>query len=123
MKKILILCFITALLIVGCSATSGKIPNRPPDAVGLIYDMDIENQRILVVSDIDNVDIAYEKWFEAGKYAAFFKVTNNTIINDDSEEVDFSSLSKGLKVEIWHTGAVAESYPMQGEASYINIIN
>ncbi|WP_312811248.1 DUF3221 domain-containing protein [Sedimentibacter sp.] len=123
MKKCLILLsFIMIFTIAGCTAASDKLPDRDPDAIGLIYEVDAESQRILVVSDIENVDISYEEWFEAGKYAAFFKVTKDTTINDDGTVTDFSSLKKGQKVEVWHTGVLAESYPMQGEAVYINII-
>lgn len=108
--------------ITGCASTSNKLPDREPDAIGLIYDVDNDGQRILVVSDIESVDIEYNEWFEAGKYAAYFKITEKTTINDKGTIADFSSLKKGQKVEIWHTGILAESYPMQGEAVYVNII-
>ncbi|WP_313347118.1 DUF3221 domain-containing protein [Sedimentibacter sp.] len=124
MKKCLILLsFIMIFTMAGCTSASNKLPDRDPDAIGLIYEIDAESQRILVVSDIENVDITYDEWFEAGKYAVFFKVTEDTIINDNGTVSDFSSLKEGQKVEIWHTGVLAESYPMQGEAVYVNIVN
>lgn len=122
MKKILLLCFIMIFAIIGCSVDTGKLPNRQPDVTGLIYDIDAESQRILVVSGIDNIDIAYDEWFEKGNFAAFFKISEDTTISTGDKSVDFSALKKGKKVELWHTGVLAESYPMQGEAIYIKII-
>lgn len=122
MKKILALCLIMIFIFVGCTS-SDKLPDRAPDVIGLIYEIDTESQRILVVSDIESVDITYDEWFEAGKYAAFFRVTEDTTITDNGTEMDFTSLKVGQKVELWHAGILAESYPMQGEAVYINIID
>lgn len=123
MKKILILCLIMTFIVVGCSATNNNLPDKPFDMTGLIYELDTENQRILVVSNIDNVDIPYEEWSEGGNSAAFFKITEKTIINFEDKNVDFSTLEEGQKVEVWHTGVLAESYPMQGEAVYIKIVD
>lgn len=124
MKKLLILLsLIMIFALSGCVSTSNKLPDRDSDAVGLIYDIDTEGRRILVVSDIESADIAYDEWFQAGKYAAYFKITEKTVINDNGAITDFSSLRKGQRVEIWHTGILAESYPMQGEAVYVNIID
>lgn len=120
MKKILALCLIMIFVFVGCS--TDKLPDKEPDVIGLIYEIEDESQRILVVKDIENVNIPYDEWFEAGNYAAFFKVDKDTTIIDNENVVDFSSLKKGQKVELWHTGILAESYPMQGQAVYINII-
>lgn len=119
MKKLLALCLIMIFIFVSC--TSDKLPGRDPDVIGLIYK--IENERILVVSDIESVDITYDEWFEAGKYAAFFSIDKDTTIIKNEKVVDFSSLEKGQKVEVWHTGILAESYPMQGKAVYINILD
>ncbi len=121
MKRLLALCLTMIFTVVGCTS-SDKLPDRDPDVIGLIYEVDKEGQRILVVSDIENVDITYDEWFKAGKYAAFFKIDKDTTIIDDDKVMDFSSLKKGQKVELWHTGILAESYPMQGQAAYINII-
>lgn len=39
----------------------------------------------------------------------------------DLEEVGFGTLQAGQKVEIWITGPVAESFPMQAQADFIVI--
>lgn len=121
MKKILALCLVMIFIFIGCS--SDKLPNKEPDVVGLIYKIENESQRILVVKDIESVNIPYDEWFEAGNYAAFFKVDKDTTIIKDENTLDFSALEIGQKVELWHTGILAESYPMQGQAVYINIID
>ncbi len=124
MKKILIvLSLVMVFALSGCTSDSNKLPAKDPDVIGLIYKVDTESQRILVVSDIENIDITYDEWFEAGKYAVFFKVTEDTKINDNGTIKEFSSLKEGQKVAVWHTGILAESYPMQGEAVYVNIID
>lgn len=39
-----------------------------------------------------------------------------------AEEIAFSQLEVGDIVEVWFTGAVAESYPVQAEAEYVSVI-
>lgn len=50
-------------------------------------------------------------------------VTDNTTIrreNGDAATAD--DLKLGTSVRVWFTGPVAESYPVQGEASYVEIL-
>jgi len=49
-------------------------------------------------------------------------IDENTLIYKGEDEVTIEDLEEGLKVEIVFDGPVAESYPVQGVAERINII-
>lgn len=124
MRKLLILCVVITFVIVGCSFLSkDNITSRDPDAIGLVYEVYEERQSILVVSDIDDINIDYDEWFAAGNYAAVFSTEDDTTYYKGNYQVDFDSLKKGQEVKVWHTGSLAESYPMQGVAIKIVIID
>lgn len=123
MKKILVVLF-TILILVGCQLTNQtKVPEREADVVGLIYQLESDNNSILVVSGIEDIDIPYDEWFEEGKYAVVFRIEKDTIIINGKDKLDFSLLKEGQRVKVWHTGVLAESYPMQGEAVYVEVLN
>lgn len=121
MKKMIILGFIAIFVLVGCSQNPYK--DTEPDVEGLIYNIQEEDNRFLVVADIEDVDVPYDQWFEAGNYAVEFRVDDNTIIKRGKTKLKFSDLEKGQRIKVWHTGVLAESYPMQGEAVYIEIVD
>lgn len=120
MKKILILLSITIVLM-GCNSKNENDIRRDPDIVGLIYESN--QNRILVVSDIENADIPYDELFQGGYNAIYFTINDKTIINEGNTKTSASELRKGQAVEAWSTGALAESYPMQGTAAQINILD
>lgn len=53
---------------------------------------------------------------------ASVEIDESTSIYRGEEEVTIEDLEEGLKVEIIFAGPVAESYPVQGVAEMINII-
>jgi hypothetical protein len=112
---------ITMLAAAGC----GGGEEDPVDAVepisGLIYS--IEENAILVVGDIDNVNIPRAEWFEQGKRAVYFTLTEETVIEVEGEVVTVDRLARGQRVDVYHEGFLAESYPEQGGALKVVIID
>ncbi|MDY6827614.1 MAG: DUF3221 domain-containing protein [Bacillota bacterium] len=118
-------CLILVVLAVGCTA------EQPVDDVdedvdemepisGLIYEID--EGKILVVSEIKDVNIPRQLWFEGGKRAVYFAVDDDTVIELDGEQLGQDKLARGQKVDVWHEGFLAESYPEQGKAITISIV-
>lgn len=60
-------------------------------------------------------DIAYDK--------AYISFTKKTRIYKEDSKVDFSELKEGQVVEVIFDGPVAESYPVQGEAEKVKILD
>ena len=125
MKKftVLFLLFflITLILAAGCTAEQ---PAEDPEEVkpisGLIYE--IEGSTFLVVSGIEDVNIPRRLWFEEGKRAVYFAIDENTVVEQDGEPAGPDILERGQKANVWHEGFLAESYPEQGKAVKIVII-
>jgi len=120
MKKalhILMLSSIAFILIVtGCSTEDNDLDLEPGSEPisGTVYS--IENERILVVSDLDDVNIPRSEWFDQGKRAVYFTVDEDTVVELDGEQVETDLIARGQKVDVYHEGALAESYPEQGKA-------
>ncbi len=126
MKAIVNVLLITLLAVTMLAAAGcGGGEEDPADAVepisGLIYS--IEENAILVVSDIDNVNIPRDEWFENGKRAVYFTLTEETMIEAEGEVVNVDQLARGQKVDVYHEGFLAESYPEQGGARKVVIID
>jgi hypothetical protein len=121
-KRIVLL--VLALLCLVFSGCTGAV-DEPVDEVsrhsGLIYS--IEDNRILVIQNIDNVNIPWNSWFEGGKRAIVFSITAETVIELDGEAQTAELLQRGQAVEVLYSGALAESYPEQGSADKVIIIN
>jgi beta-N-acetylhexosaminidase len=103
--------FVTMILtlgIVGCNIhkDDDKIGIR-----GIITDLSMNDQQevtnILVEGNVEE-DTIYDK--------ASVSITKDTKINAPEK------LKKGMKVEVIFTGPVAESYPVQGRAKVITVI-
>ncbi|OPL14826.1 MAG: hypothetical protein AVO34_01505 [Firmicutes bacterium ML8_F2] len=111
------------LFIMATGCTAGQPENDTEEMIpisGLIYE--IEAGKILVVSDIEDVNIPRQLWFEGGKRAIYFAVDEDTVIDLDSKQVGHDKLARGQKVDVWHEGFLAESYPEQGKAIKISIV-
>lgn len=119
--------FLFSLLAVAILAAAGcgGETDVPVDEVepinGLIYSL--EENAILVVGDIDNVNIPREEWFENGKRAVYFTLTAETVIEYEGEEVSADQLARGQRVDVYHEGFLAESYPEQGGALKVVILD
>jgi hypothetical protein len=115
--------FITATLLLmlvlsgtGCSGPAEEpvdIPEQEPIS-GAIYRF--EDNRILVVGGITDVNIPWDEWFEQGHRAVYFAVEDDTIVELNGEKVTAAMLARGQKVDVFHEGFLAESYPEQGKA-------
>ncbi len=115
LKKIILVIIIFLISVVtGCS------PKTPADITGLIYQM--ENGSILVVEGISDPTMPYEEWFEKGNYAIVFAVNDKTSIYAGTKKASINELKAGQKAEVWATGALAKSYPLQGTAKQVNIL-
>jgi hypothetical protein len=116
-----IMLFLLVLTSVGCKSSADLPDAEISTHSGLIYL--IEDNRILVVEGIDSVNIPWNSWFEAGKRAIVFSITADTVIELDNETVTADQLRRGQSVEVLYSGALAESYPEQGSADKVMIIN
>jgi len=55
---------------------------------------------------------------------AALSITDKTrILSASDEEVGADALGVGMRVEVWVTGPVAESYPVQADADIVRILN
>ncbi len=122
MRKFLLFALFAVFLIAttGCAAVSGADEDTPPEITGLIFDVD--GGRILVVKGIEDTRMSYDEWFEAGHRAAWFTVTDKTVIIRGGTEVSPEELEIGLKVQVWADGDMMESYPEQGGTRKILIM-
>jgi hypothetical protein len=118
MKKLFVFPVLAALAAVvsGCTPTVAG----PPDITGMIYS--IEAESFLVVEGIDSADIPYEEWFEDGRNAIVFTVTGDTVLQKGKEVISFEQLDAGQTVEVWSTGVLLDSYPQQGTAKKVVVL-
>lgn len=106
----------------GCFLSDSDDDDDPgePFITGAVTDLDADSRRLLVEEDPD-IDGALEN----GGNKIWLSVTDRTEIytetNGRLEECNFSCLRVGVIVTVWVTGPVAESYPLQGTASRIEI--
>lgn len=109
---------LAAIAAAGCSREAEG--PEPPAVTGIINA--VEDNVILVVEGIEKGGLPAEEWMESGYRAVNFTVTGDCIIERDGETVSPDQLVVGLKVEVWADGPLAESYPEQGKAKRIVIL-
>ncbi len=116
-KRIMIVIIFTLLLLmIGCS---NKNPTGDPHIEGLVFT--VSENSILVIEEIDTVDITQEQW--QGKPAFSTHIQKDTrIVDTNGKEISTEAINKGDRVKVWHTGPVAESYPMQVWAVKIVVV-
>lgn len=93
----------------------------PPDMVGLVKDFqegaDVYHCSVLVEEDADNNP----------QYGlAWIRVTESTILTRNGVKVEEAAcllLVTGMRVQVWFAGPVMESYPVQGYARRIEIVD
>jgi hypothetical protein len=118
LKKILLLAVILllAMALAGCGGNQDAYSFS-----GMVFA--VEEGRVLVVADIENADIPYEEWFEAGKRAIWFSVDKKTAFRDaGGKKISYAGIEAGQEVEVFFTGPVMESYPEQTKADKIVIL-
>ncbi len=118
MKRYIILGLIVVVLV----AVGFSFREADPDIEGLIYSK--SSGQILVVAGIEGVDMSYDEVLEKGSLLIAFSVTEKTsITGSDGKKITFTELQEGNQVQVWHTGQVRESYPLQADARKIVVIN
>ncbi len=118
---LVILLAVTMLAAAGCGSGEEDPVDEVEPISGLIYS--IEENAILVVGDIDSVNIPRAEWFEQGKRAVYFTLTEETVIESAGEVVTAAQLARGQRVAVYHPGFLAESYPEQGGALKVVILD
>lgn len=125
MKQILfalvVIVIIIGIMLTGCERNQAGPGDGIEPISGLIYALD--GNTILVVSGITNANIPREDWFEAGKRAVYFTITDDTVVELEGASVSKDRLARGQKVDVFHEGYLAESYPEQGGALRIVIVD
>lgn len=109
------------LMMTGCGQDQGEPIDSPEPIGGLIYAID--GNGILVVGGINEVNIPREEWFEAGNRAVYFAISADTTVELKGNPVSAERLARGQKVDVFHEGFLAESYPEQGGALLIVIVD
>lgn len=113
MKKLISLILLSCFFIVGCSKSNDEIGIR-----GMISSINISNdsETILIEGELEN-DTMYDK--------AYVSITKDTDIKDieTNKNIDISNLVFGTNVEVVFGDSVRESYPVQGDAKVIYVLN
>lgn len=118
MKK---LSMIILLLTISMLMLSGCTKEEPVSIRGEITSLqrDYIHDRIrgsILVEGEQTEDTSYDR--------ASVRLTKDTIyVNDNNKKITIEDLKEGQIVEIWFTGSVAESYPVQATAAKVKIIN
>jgi uncharacterized lipoprotein YajG len=116
--SVVIIVAITLLLIAGC-ATPAEPLTAEPDFTGFITQVDeINNKDIIGTIAVEShADKILEKYVVTiDKDTALFRLSG-----DDYQEIEFSDLEAQQWLEIWFTGPVLESWPMQATALQVVI--
>ncbi len=100
----------------GCAGNTAEEPETPGQdpVTGIIYL--VEENRILVIGTLEDVNVPMDYWFERGYRAVYFAVEEDTVIETGDGQSTDEQLARGQKVEVYHEGFLAESYPEQGKA-------
>lgn len=110
-----VLALLTVALLTGCAAPT---PSGDPAIRGTISS---------VSEDPDGVSgILVEGPVADGTTLdkAALSITDKTrVLSASDEEVDAATLTQGMRVEVWVTGPVRESYPVQADADVVRILN
>ncbi len=119
-RGVLALAVLVSLLTLGAGALSAcathKAPTGPAGIVGKIESIQGDGNRwsILVVGGKQATGAVSDK-------AVCATTGDTTIVDAAGAEIGPDRLRTGDTVAVWFTGPVAESYPVQGTASYIEV--
>jgi len=115
-----IACMIVALslLVLALTGCSTQEPVGSPDIRGIISAITMaetgDGGTLLVMGEIED-NTTYDR--------AYISVDADVEITDmDGKRVAFRELSPRIEVEVWFTGPVAESYPVQATAMRIVVL-
>ncbi len=119
LKHIIAFLIVALLLFYHFYGPAGPVDPEEPTLEGIIYQLD-ENQFLMAEGILSE---EYRDPADLRGDAAYMTVTEDTeIIDIDGNLTDFENLEIGNKVQVWVDGPLMESYPMQGEASVVKVI-
>ena len=110
-------------LLTSCAFDSAALPKQEPDIRGSITQINPESDDpnifgTMLVESQQETNTHYDK--------AAITVTTETRISEqtaqDRQPANFEALQVGQRVEVWFTGPVAESFPVQATALEIVIL-
>jgi beta-N-acetylhexosaminidase len=115
-KKILLLILSLFLLIgaIGCNNDTKDSLGIRGDITQIILGDDESVTGILVEGKVES-DTVYDK-------ARVGIAKDTVILKTTGQEISPEDLKEGMKVEVVFQGAVAESYPVQGQAKAIRVV-
>jgi hypothetical protein len=94
--------------LVACATPT--VPDRPADIGGVVQDVTDSTFLVMAVGAVYEYD------------RAWVTVTDDTVILDtQGNEVSFGHVPLDSEVQVWFTGPVAESYPVQAAASHVRL--
>jgi hypothetical protein len=118
--SLLALLLVAAIILTACGSAS--VPSEPPGITGTITTLQPSGG---AYSDVRVVMLVEGGEQPAGAVSdrANVTVTDATNVFDAAGALSsWESLAQGQKVEVWFTGPVAESYPVQGGAGAVRIV-
>lgn len=117
MKKLqlCLVCLGIILTLIGCAKDKDPIGFR--GEITKLVASENNNQITILVEGIQEKDVSYDK--------AYVTITEKTKIysGNSNKSVSATELKEGQKVEGVFEGAVAESYPVQGTAKSVRILD
>lgn len=109
-------CVLLAAITLAACVESGP-PTEPPSIRGTIVSVETagdDGASLLVEGQLES-DTQYDR--------AYVRVDSATRIYDaQGRAIATGELSTGVRVEVWFTGAVAESYPVQATAGAVKLL-
>jgi hypothetical protein len=124
----MVLLLIGVVALSGCGGRPGDAgkgggADRSPDAVGVITELDATASRGMTGRALVEAEIARENEGVATKY--WVSLTDETFIVDrtgtERRPGEWDDLAVGQRVQVWFSGPVAESFPMQATAERVVI--
>ncbi|MCF6465747.1 DUF3221 domain-containing protein [Clostridium sp. Cult2] len=116
MKKILLILLIFSIIL-----NTTACVKESTESIGIrgeIKEIYTDEDSLLVQSILVEGEVHDDTMYDS----AHITITNDTEIFKGDEEVTIEDIEEGLTVEVIFDGAVAESYPVQGIAKKIIII-
>lgn len=118
----LALSLVLAVVLTGCS---NRPPSRSPDIRGIVTSLDEGTNGTLSMRVVWDKDLGTQLQYDAAqvyvtsKTRVFATTTGNVA---DATKISSTQLRVRDIVEVWFTGAVRESYPVQVDASDVVVV-